>query len=468
MRGHAEVTAPFTAAAVAERCGLDVKDAERGLTMLEASGFVLRGQFSTPALEVDEFCDRRLLARIHRYTLDRLRREIDPVAKQDYMRFLLRWHGITESERLEGRGGLRQALSKLQGFEAPAGAWESELLAARVKDYQPSWLDELCLAGEVSWARLTPRRPRINEDGEATVTTTAATRATPVTLTLRQDLGTLLAATRGIGRGWGADSGGGAEPSTGAAAEVLSTLRERGALFFDEIVTSTRRLATDVEQGLRELIGGGWVTADGFQGLREIAGGRKSGSRNGRRDRWRRARRASAYTHGMFMGGGPPGRWSALATPEIDVPGGAIDEDDLAEAVATILLDRYGVVFRDLMRGESLTIPWRFVLRALRRFEARGTIRGGRFVAGVVGEQYALPEAVEQLRQVRREPRDGHRTSISAVDPLNLTGHVLPGERVPAQRGRTIELVDGLPVEVSRTRPRERPAPRAVVSAGED
>ena len=457
LRGHAEVTPAVTAEELAERCGLPAKDVERGLTMLEASGFVLRGQFRTPSTDSDEFCDRRLLARIHRYTLDRLRREIDPVAKQDYMRFLLRWHGLDGDEsagRLEGRGGLRQALTKLQGFEAPAGAWESELLAARLPDYQSSWLDELCLAGEATWARLTPRRPRVNEAGVATATTTAATRATPVTLALRQDLGTLLSATRGIGRGWGVEAG--AAPSTGAAAEVLATLQSRGALFFDELVTSTRRLATDVEQGLRELIGGGWVTSDGFQGLREIAGGRKGGA-GGRRERWRRARRASAYAHGLFLGGGPPGRWSALVTPEATPGTDDVDEDDLAEAVAMILLERYGVVFRDLMRGESLTMPWRFILRALRRFEARGTIRGGRFVAGVVGEQYALPEAVELLRRVRREPRNGQRTSISAVDPLNLTGHVLPGERVPAQRGRTIDLVDGLPVEVSRTRPRERP-----------
>ena len=200
---------------------------------------------------------------------------------------------------------MRQALTKLQGFEAPAGAWESELLAARLPDYQSSWLDELCLAGEATWARLTPRRPRVNEEGEAIATTTAATRATPVTLALRQDLGTLLSATRGIGRGWGVEAG--TAPSTGAAAEVLATLQARGALFFDELVTSTRRLATDVEQGLRELIGGGWVTSDGFQGLREIAGGRKGGA-GGRRDRWRRARRASAYAHGLFLGGGPPGR----------------------------------------------------------------------------------------------------------------------------------------------------------------
>ena len=286
-----------------------------------------------------------------------------------------------------------------------------------------------------------------------------------MTLALRQDLGTLLAATRGMGRGWGADAG--EAPTTGAAGEVLATLRERGALFFDEIVTATRRLATDVEQGLRELIGGGWVNADGFQGLREIAGGRRGSgrARSGRRERWRRARRASAYAHGLFLGGGPPGRWSALPTPTSAAAEADFDEEELAEAVAAILLERYGVVFRDLLRGESLTIPWRYVLHALRRLEARGTIRGGRFVAGVVGEQYALPEAVELLRQVRREPRDGRRASISAVDPLNLTGHVLPGERVPAQRGRTIELVDGLPVEVSRTRPRERPVRRMALDA---
>ncbi len=437
LRGHAESSGVITPETLAERCGLEAVDVERGLTMLEAGGYVLRGRF-TPDAEVDEFCDRRLLARIHRYTLDQLRREIDPVAKQDYMRFLLRWQHLEPRFRAEGRGGLRQIIERLRGFEAPASAWESELLRSRMHEYHASWLDELCLAGEASWARLTPRRGANGSTNGRTDTrqprlgaTSAATRATPVTLSPRSDLPALLAATR-----WYA-SGAPLEPGGGAAGEILELLRQRGALFFDEIVTHTHRLVTDVEQGLRELIASGHVTSDGFQGLREIAGGRR---KNGRRERPRRSG-GNYLRGGLFAGGGPPGRWSPLDV----APRDPAVEDELAESVARVLLDRYGVVFRDLLQRESVAMPWRNVLRALRRLEDRGLVRGGRFVQGVVGEQYALPEAVQQLRDVRREPHTGERITVSAVDPVNLTGILLPGDRIPAQRGRTVTFIDGLP-----------------------
>lgn len=472
LRGHAEAAGVATAADFAARALLEVADARRGLTMLESGGYALSGHFTpggaqrrsnvtpgtsneitddvladTPAHSDDgadlspsaanaelEYCDRRLLARIHRYTLDRLRREIDPVSAQDFMRFLVRWQHATPATALSGRGGVREALTRLQGYEAPASAWESELIAARVRDYQAGWLDELCLAGEVAWARLTPRRA--TGDG-APRGGTAATRATPVTLALRSELPALLAGARA-----GATEAA-PPPTTGAAGEIYALLESRGALFFDEIVSGTRRLASDVEQGLRELIAGGFVAADGFQGLREIAGGRR---KHGRRSRLgNRVSRGTYLRGGLFAGGGPPGRWSLVRAPEIE-PGEA---EDLAEHAATVLLQRYGVVFRDLARQESVTVPWREILRALRRFEARGTARGGRFVAGFVGEQYALPEAVALLRRVRREPVSGERVTISAVDPLNLTGVVIRGTRIPAQAGRSIVLIDGLPEDAT-------------------
>ena len=463
LRGHAEAAGPATAAAFALRTGLGETDVGHGLTMLEARGHVLRGKF-TPDAAVEEFCDRRLLARIHRYTLDRLRQEVSPGSLQDYMRFLLKWQGVlprnAQGDPLpEGKAGLRQALTRLQGFEAPAAAWESDLLRARIRDYNPSWLDELCLAGEVSWARLTPRRAASNvggngggngakgDDGEGDapvdVPLTAATRSTPVTIAMRSELPSLLAAARAFGAERAS------EPESGASGEIVALLRERGALFFDEIVTETRRIATDVEQGLRELIFGGWVTSDGFQGLREVAGGRRRSSR-------RRRRRRGAYLRGgVFAGGGPPGRWSLVRAPDVDHTGDGVadlDRDGLAEHVAMNLLQRYGVVFRDVVRRESFGLPWRDVLRALRRFEARGTVRGGRFVTGRHGEQYALPEALDALRRMRKEPLDGARVRISAVDPLNLTGHLLPGDRVPAQPGRYVEYLDGLPLDESAPR----------------
>ena len=341
------------------------------------------------------------------------------------MRFLLRWQHLAPGTQLAGRGGVRQAVAQLQGFEAPAASWERELLAARVPDYGPIWLDELCLAGEVAWARLAPPRPGGSGTGDASgngttassIRSLRASKVTPIALALRPDLPLLLAAARADGRG-------GAEPHAGAGAEILAELRDRGALFFDELVAGTRRLASDVEAGLRELIAAGLVSSDGFQGLRDLTR-RRSGARRAR--------------GGLRGGGGASGRWALVRPPEVD----AAEVEDLAERVAEVLLQRYGVVFRDVVAAESFHLPWRELLRALRRFEARGTVRGGRFVSGFVGEQFALPEALEALRRVRKAPRTGERVRISAADPLNLTGVILPGPRIPAVRDRSFELVDG-------------------------
>jgi len=420
LRGWSEASGPMTPSELGPRLLTTGVDIERGLQMLEAFGFVLRGRFSPEGVE-DEYCDRRLLARIHRYTLDRLRKEIDPVSQQDFMRFLLRWQHLAPDTKLSGKQGVRQAIARLEGFEAPAGAWERELLAARVSDYRSSWLDELCLAGEVAWARLTPRKAGL-------AATASASRATPVSLTLRSDLPGLLTAVRGATP----DPGG---PKTGAAAEILDLLKARGALFFDEIVNGTRRLKSDVERGLRELVAWGLVSADGFQGLRQLSG---KAAHSGRR----RSKESPYTAGGFFAGSGPAGRWALVHAPEAD-PGAT---DELAESVARLLLQRYGVLFRDLYLRESFTTPWRDVLRALRRLEARGQVRGGRFVSGPSGEQYALPEAVDALRRVRRTERSGEKVWVSAIDPMNLAGVILPGEKVPAQSGKGgVLFVDGLP-----------------------
>jgi ATP-dependent helicase Lhr and Lhr-like helicase len=289
-----------------------------------------------------------------------------------------------------------------------------------VDEYRSSWLDELCLAGEVAWARLTPRK--------ATLTSTAsASRSTPVSVVLRPDLQALLAAVRGE-----QPTNGG--PRTGAAAEIHDLLQSRGALFFDEIVNGTRRLRSDVERGLRELVAWGMVTADGFQGLRQLSG---KAAHSGRR----RSSESSYAAGGFFTGTGPAGRWAPVHAPQLD-PQAA---DELSESVAQLLLRRYGVLFRDLYPRESFSLPWRDVLRALRRLEARGVVRGGRFVSGPSGEQYALPDAVEALRKVRRTERTGERVWVSAVDPLNLAGVLLPGDKVPSLSGRGVLFVDGLP-----------------------
>ena len=430
LRGHSEVRGPSTAAALAARTGLDAEDAARGLLQLEAAGFVLRGRF-TPGLagDEDEFCDRRLLARVHRETLDRLRREIDPVSAQDFMRFLLRWQHAAPGARLSGRGGVRRAVERLGGFEAPAASWERDLLRARVEDYGPDWLDELCLAGEVAWARLAPPRAPLAPRGGGgaggeRARPARATKATPVALAARADLPALLAAARDGGRAPH-------EPEAGAGAEILALLRERGALFFDELVAGTRRLASDVEEGLRELIAAGLVASDGFRGLRDLT--RRRAVRRGR------ARRAGYLGGGRYAGGGPAGRWAPLRAHEA----GPADRGGFAEEIARLLLRRYGVLFRDVAAASGLAVPWRELLRALRRLEARGEVRGGRFVGGFAGEQFALPEALEALRRARRQPRTGERVRLAAADPLNLTGVVLPGPRIPAVLDRSIELVDG-------------------------
>ena len=285
LRGWTESSGPVSAGGLSPRLGLGAQDIEYGLRQVESLGFILRGRF-TPGATEDEFCDRRLLARIHRYTLDRLRREIDPVSAQDYMRFLLRWQHLTPDTRLAGKTGVRQAVARLQGFEAAAAAWERDLLAARVSDYRSSWLDELCLAGEIVWSRLTPRK--------AAGTGATPTRSTPLTVALRRDFPMLLTSVRGSDEPAG--------PKAGAAAEVRALLSTRGALFFDEIVNGTRRLSSDVERGLRELVAWGLVTADGFQGLRQLVG-RTSHSGRPRRSN------GSSYSAGGFFTG------RARATP---------------------------------------------------------------------------------------------------------------------------------------------------------
>jgi ATP-dependent Lhr-like helicase len=427
-RGHLSALGPTTLAELSRRSALTPSAIEIALAALEAEGFALRGRFRDPAGGEEEFCERRLLARIHRQTTERLRREIEPVSAQDFVRFLLRWQHVAPHTRMEGRRGLLAVAKQIQGFELAAGAWEEAVLPARVADYRPEWLDELCLSGELAWARLALREPAPAEQAESPEEAITAgrgglvpSRATPIAFATRDDLAWLLAAARGE-----AQPG---LPGEGAACDVLRCLRERGALFLRELVGVTRRLPVEVEEGLWDLVSRGLVAADGFASVRTLLAARGSAVPRGASARRVATRRAAE------------GRWSLVPPAET-----GDDAETLAEAVAGQLLARWGVVFRDLLVRESLAMPWREVLWALRRMEARGTARGGRFVTGFVGEQYALPGAVEALRQTRRRERSGERVSVSAVDPLNLVGIVLPGPRVPALRTRTVVYRDGLPL----------------------
>jgi len=427
VAGHLDASGPVSVSDLCLATGFSTSSVEIALAALEGRGVVLRGRFDPERVDdVEEWCARRLLTRIHGYTQARLRREIEPVSAQDFMRFLLRWQHVAPGTRREGRRGVLSVVEQLQGFEVAAGSWEETVLSARVDGYRADWLDALCLSGEVAWARLAARV----DDPERSVRGGAPSRATPLALVLRDDLDLLLALARGD-----------TEPSlppAGAAADVLACLRERGALFYRELVASTGKLPVEVEEGLWELVSRGIVTADGFQSVRALLGARerwaRSRSHSARRGR-RRARRGPG-------GVGAEGRWALLPPPGLEE-----DRHGLAEAAAEQLLARWGVVFRDLLVRETLGLPWREVLWALRRMEARGTARGGRFVTGFSGEQYALPEAVDALRRTRKRARSGEIVRLSAVDPLNLVGVIVPGERIPAVRTQSVVYRDGSAVD---------------------
>jgi ATP-dependent Lhr-like helicase len=418
LRGHLDCRGPSTAADLAAATGLPDTLIAIALARLEEEGFAIRGRFTGAGDE--EFCARRLLSRIHSYTRQRQRAEIEPVTARDFMRFLLRWQHVEPGTRREGRLGVLSVIEQLQGFELAAGAWENAVLASRVEGYRREWLDELCLSGQVTWGRLSVR------DGEPDPAPRRSgitpSRATPITLTLRDDLPWLLRAARGDQAP--------AEPGPGRTRDILDALRQHGALFRPDLATVTGRLPAEVEEALWEGVARGLVTADGFRAVRSLlrrGGGRSPGL----------ARRGLRRGIGG-AGAGSTGRWCLLPAPA-----SAPDRDELAEAVAEQLAARWGVIVRDLARRENLAVPWRDVQWALRRMEARGTIRGGRFVAGFSGEQFAHPDAVELLRAVRKQRHTGQPVHISAADPLNLTAIVLPGPRVPAIPANTVTYVDG-------------------------
>jgi ATP-dependent helicase Lhr and Lhr-like helicase len=417
LRGHLECRGPSTAAELAAASGLGEPLIVRALAALEGEGFAIRGHFRA-ADGPEEFCSRRLLARIHAYTRQRRRREIEPVTAQDFMRFLLRWQHVTDGTRREGRFGLLSVVEQLQGFELATGAWESSVLAARVEGYRREWLDELCMSGQACWGRLSVRDAE--PEAEPRRSGLAPSRATPITLALRDDLPWLLRAARGELVP--------AEPAVGRTREVLDALYQRGALFRADLSTLTGRLPSEIDEALWDAVARGLVTADGFRAVRLLL-------RRGAPERYAPTR---GLRRGLRGSTGASGRWSLLPPPLPDA-----DRDELAEAVAQQLAARWGVVFRDLFVRESIAVPWRDVLWAFRRLEARGTMRGGRFVSGFSGEQYAHPDAIDVLKTIRKLQHKGETAHLSAADPLNLTGIVLPGPRIPAIGANTVTYVDG-------------------------
>ncbi len=423
LRGHLEVSGITTVDGIAETTRLSAGRVASGLAVLEQEGFAFQGRY-TPGTTGTEWVTRRLLARMHSGSRRRRRGTVQPATAQDLMRFLLRWQHVAPDTQLAGEAGLAAVIEQLEGYEAAAASWEPELLARRLRDYRPGWLDRLCHDGEVSWLRLMPRA-RDENDGPAG----PPSKATPITVVLRSDLGWLLEAAR--------DGVEPAPPSVGATAEVIEVLRRRGACFAVELADATRRLPDDVERALWDGVARGLLTSDGFAAIRARVTGERHASLPPRHSRLRRA--AAIAASGA-------GRWSLVPTALAEASAD-LDRDELAEAVAELLLQRWGIVFRDLAVHDSLRFPWRDVQWALRRLEDRGLVRGGRFVAGFSGEQYALPSAVEQLERMRKTDGNGERVTLNATDPLNLVGVLLPGDKVPAIRTNQVSYVDGVPTQ---------------------
>jgi ATP-dependent Lhr-like helicase len=404
------------------------------LLALETEGFALRGQFETGASEpgvapsATQWCERRLLARIHRYTVKRLRAEIEPVQAREFVRFLFEWQGVTGATRRQGPDAVPAVLNQLTGFDVPAGAWETEVLPTRIVGYEPEWLDEHCVAGRYLWARLAPR----TSNAERSV---APVRATPIVLLPRRHarLWSSLVAP--------------ADPHLASAngRAVAEFIHTGGAAFFDEIAEGTHLLPTQVESALAELVALGLVNADSFAGLRVLL---LPVDRRRRPGDVRRSRRRRA-----LFGMEDAGRWALVhRSPRAriegaDAPSGA---QPAVEYVANVLLQRWGVVFWKLYQREAQWLPpWRDLLMVYRRLEARGEIRGGRFVHGFSGEQYATPAAIGALRESRRREADGEWVSISAADPLNVVGLLTPGARVSSLTGNRILFRNGVPVASS-------------------
>ncbi|HZU41189.1 MAG TPA: DEAD/DEAH box helicase, partial [Terriglobales bacterium] len=421
---------PTTASQLGGALGLPGSEIEKALLRLEASGAILRGVFTDDAssngslVQETEWCERRLLARIHRLTLGTLRKQIEPVTAAQFMRWLFRWQHVSPGAQLSGERGTLEVLQQLQGFEIPASAWERQILGRRIREYDPKALDQLCLTGAVGWGRLSPHPATLHTSkpadggvagsGRRVIPTSVA----PITFFVREESDWMLPRHN-------ADGPQNVNGLSHGARQVMEFLRTRGASFFADIVRGSEKLKSEIETALWELVAAGVVTADGFDNLRSLIDPkRRAGQGSGRTARPRHS----------------AGRWSLLYMNE------AADRTRAIESTCWMLLRRYGVVFRDLLARETVVPTWRELQIAFRRLEDRGEVRGGRFVSGFMGEQFALPVAVESLRAIRNVPTQGENITISAADPLNLVGIVVPGERVPAISGKTVTFRDGVAV----------------------
>ncbi|MEN8175308.1 MAG: DEAD/DEAH box helicase [Pseudomonadota bacterium] len=407
VRSRLECLGPVTAPQLAAPLGLAVSDIEQALLGLEGEGFVLRGLFDEK-LAGEQWCERHLLARIHRYTVNSLRKEIAPVSPAAYMRFLFEWQGVS-GPRAEGMEGTAAVLDRLAGFSVPAASWEEDILPARVAAYAPDLLDALTVSGRYSWLRI-----------KAGGTSKGPVRASPVAILPRDQVSL-----------WQSDAGTGREALSGKAKMLLEMLERRGALFFLDLVSDSGLLRTEVETALGELVTAGRVTADGFSGLRALI--------------MPPARRPGfGRKHNPLDPIDTAGRWYRVGPDAPQQAAARFSETEL-ESIAGTLIKRYGVVFRKVLEREANLPPWRDLLRTYWRLEARGEVRGGRFVEGFSGEQFAHPEAVAPLRRQREGKGSESLVVVCAADPLNLTGIITTGERVAAAPGSRVLYRAGVP-----------------------
>lgn len=418
---------PATVQLLSDVLGFSTGDAEQALLRLESSGAILRGTFTGTSGQMIEWCDRRLLARIHRLTLGSLRKQVEPVTAAQFMRWLLRWQHVSPNAKAFGEHGTLEVLRQLQGFEAPANAWERDILRERIANYDPKILDQLCLTGAVGWGRLTPH-PSTIEEQPSPPRRVIPSSVAPITFFVRAEADWMSSFAAEFGN---EDQICGISP---IAREVLGFLRQHGASFFADLVRGTQKLKAEVELALWELVTAGMITADGFDNIRALIDPkRRSGQGRGSNSRPRHS----------------AGRWSLLRAHAV-----LSERAPAIEATCQLLLGRYGVVFRELLAREAMLPRWRELLIAFRRLEDRGEVRGGRFVSGFIGEQFALPVAVESLRATRNAPVANEVVTVSAADPLNLVGIILPGERVAANSAKTITFRDGVPEESSESKRR--------------
>jgi ATP-dependent Lhr-like helicase len=428
VRGWMMHSGPTSAAALAFLLGVPSSDVAHALLRMEASGSVLRGNFTGHATgnepNTAEWCDRRLLARIHHLTVATLRKQVEPVTAAQFMRWLLRWQHLAPNAQASGERGLLEVIRQLQGFEIPANAWEKQVLKPRVNGYDPAVLDQLCLTGAVGWGRVSPHPATLEDSGNGR-RRVVPTSVAPITFFVREDSDWMQPRNP-------EDTENEERVLSQGARTVADFLRRRGAAFFADIVRGTGKLKAEIETALWELVAAGLVTADGFENLRSLINPN---------------RRATPGVPKLAKPRHSTGRWSLLYAAE------ATDRNKVLESMCQMLLCRYGVVFREVLARESNLPKWRELLITFRRLEDRGEVRGGRFVSGFLGEQFALPEAVESLRSMRNLPATGETLVVSAADPMNLVGFIVPGERVPAISGRYVKFRDGVAVD-----PEERSA----------